>query len=101
MVEIHLCVQNHEPRHILSIPLQDIRRLSLRPLKWLHFAAFTVLGAKGNLSETAGGDTVDYENVTVGDLAEDKKYYFTPEGKVHIPDYMLLLMCMNRGVESY
>jgi len=68
--------------HALAIPLEDVRRLSLRPLKWLRFVTFTALGAKGHLSDTPGGNIVDYENVSLADLAEDGNYYFTPEGKL-------------------
>jgi hypothetical protein len=38
----------------LSIPLSEVERLSIRPLKWLQFVAFTICGARGDLSLTPG-----------------------------------------------
>jgi hypothetical protein len=78
MVNVLLLKTDGEWIHALAIPLQDIERLSLRPLKWLRFATFAAVGAKGDLTEAPGGDVVDYENILLNDLAED--YYFTPEG---------------------
>lgn len=67
----------------LSIPRKDIQRLTLRPLKWLRYATFTVCGAKGDFSATPGGEIVDYENVLFDDLAD--KYYYTPNGVLVFP----------------
>lgn len=78
MVNVHLWKADGEWIHALAIPLQDIARLSVRPLKWLCFATFAAVGAKGTLSEAPGGDVANYENVLLNDLAED--YFFTPEG---------------------
>lgn len=69
--------------HVLSIPRQDIERLTLRPLKWLRFATFTVCGTKGDFSATQGGETVNYENVSFNNLAD--KYYYTPDSKLVLP----------------
>ena len=65
--------------HALAIPHQDIKRLTIRPLKWLQFATFTVCGAKGDLSATPGGEIVDYENVSFNNLVD--KYYYSPDSK--------------------
>ena len=56
----------------LNIPPEDIARLSLRPLKWLRFVAFAVLGAKGDLFDgpVPGSNIVNYESVSHADLAE-------------------------------
>lgn len=75
VAHIYLSTQGEsttEPEWIqaLSIPRQDIERLTLCPLKWLRFATFTVCGAKGDLSATPGGERVDYENVSFDDLAD-------------------------------
>ena len=78
MVNIHLLKTDGGWIHALTIPLQDIARLSLCPLKWLCFITFAAVGAKGNFSEAPGGNVINYENVLLDDLAED--YYFTPEG---------------------
>jgi hypothetical protein len=42
---------------------EDIRRLSLCPLKWLCFVTFAAFGAIGYLSDTPGGSVIYYENV--------------------------------------
>lgn len=85
MVSIYTKIRN-QWICVLEIPQEDIRRLSLKPLKWLRFVAFTVLGAKGHLHHDASGDhpiTADeYEAVLeVTDLAEG--YHFIPEGNAH------------------
>ncbi|KAI0291825.1 hypothetical protein BC826DRAFT_911990 [Russula brevipes] len=56
----------------------DIERLSLRPLKWLRFVAFAVLGVKGHLYDSPGGNVVDYGVLSPANLAKDY-YYFSPE----------------------
>ena len=65
----------------LNIPQEDIARLSLRPLKWLRFVAFAVLGAKGDLFDgpVPGSNIVNYESVLHAELAENY-YYFVPDG---------------------
>ncbi|KAI0291859.1 hypothetical protein BC826DRAFT_1186743 [Russula brevipes] len=68
----------------LAIPLEDIGRLSLRPLKWLRFVAFAVLGVKGHLYDSPGGNIVNYGHVSLADLADN--YYFSPEGVYHLVD---------------
>jgi hypothetical protein len=77
MVNIHLQMDGHWIC-ALAIPLEDIGRLSLRPLKWLRFVAFAALGVKGHLYHSPGSNIVDYENVSLADLADN--YYFNPEG---------------------
>ena len=77
MVSVYVRKGDDEWIHALAVPLEDIRRLSLRPLKLLRFVTFTALGAKGDLPDTPGGN-VDYKNVSRADLAEDNSY-FTPE----------------------
>ena len=69
--------------HALSIPRKDIERLTLRPLKWLRFAAFTACGARSDFSATPGGELVDYENISFDNLAD--KYYSTPRSKLVPP----------------
>ncbi|KAI0002169.1 hypothetical protein BJV74DRAFT_894451 [Russula compacta] len=86
MVNIHLRKTDGTWIHALIIPLEDIGRLSLCPLKWLRFAAFAAVGAKGHLSDTPGGNQVNYENVSLADLAENDNYYFSPEGDYRLVD---------------
>jgi len=91
MVNIHLRKGDGQWIHALAIPLEDIGRLSLRPLKWLRYVTFTAVGAKGHLSDIPGGNVIDYENVSFADLGEDDNYYFTPEGNTPTPPTILYL----------
>jgi len=79
MVNVYVSLPNAGWVHLLSIPLEDVWRFSLHPLKWLRYATFAVLGAKGHLCETPGGNIVDYENVS---FTDKENYYFTAEGDV-------------------
>ena len=93
VVHIYLSTQDAlatEWIHALFIPRKYIERLTLRPLKWLRFATFTVCGAKGDLSAIPGGKIVDCENISFDDLAD--KYYYTPDGKLVLP---VLLISSN------
>ncbi|KAI0287844.1 hypothetical protein BC826DRAFT_737455 [Russula brevipes] len=84
MVNIHLRKMDGSWMCALAIPLEDIGRLSLRPLKWLRFATFAALGVKGHLYDAPGGNIVDYGNVSLADLADN--YYFSLEGEYHFVD---------------
>lgn len=90
MVNIHTRKEGVEEWvHALAIPPQDIHRLSLRPLKWLRFVTFTVVGGRGNLFDAPDGNLVDYENVSLDDIAESANYYFVPEGNAPPPNHSL------------
>jgi len=85
--------------HALTIPLQDIDRLSLRPLKWLRYVTFTVVGARGNFFDAPDGNLVDYENVSLANIAENSNYYFVPDGNdSHTSNYSLLTRLRDRGL---
>ncbi|KAI0284486.1 hypothetical protein BC826DRAFT_1179330 [Russula brevipes] len=84
MVNIHLRKMDGSWMCALAIPLEDIGRLSLRPLKWLRFATFAALGVKGHLYDAPRGNVVDYGNVSLADLADN--YYFSLEGEYHFVD---------------
>ena len=63
----------------LAIPESDIRRLSLRPLKWLRYVCFAFCGVHGDLCDSPRGDPVDYEAIVHEDpIAQD--YYYIPRG---------------------
>ena len=82
MVNIHLKrEQNDEYMLALSIPLEDIQRLSIRPLKWLRFVTFAVCGVTGELSPTPNGPVIEYQNVGFDSLADE--YYYKPDGMLH------------------
>lgn len=57
----------------LTIPVEDIKRLALRPLKWIRFVAFAIVGARGHLHTSPERELVDYE--TGFDLLADDYYY--------------------------
>ncbi|KAF8138962.1 hypothetical protein EV363DRAFT_1445730 [Boletus edulis] len=85
MVNIYMRnLSNNQWIRGLEIPLEDIERLSSRPLKWLRFVAFAVLGAKGDLFDTPDGNIVHYETVSFADLAES--YYFFHDRCYHLVD---------------
>ena len=73
----------------LSVPLNDLQRLSIRPLKWLRFATFAVCGARGDLSLSPGGPTVNYDATEIGE-----SYYYTHSGETY-------LVCHLLGVTIY
>ncbi|KAM6493156.1 hypothetical protein JOM56_011290 [Amanita muscaria] len=79
MVDIYLKVDNSNTfLHFLSIPLSDIHRLSIRPLKWIRFVAFSICGSHGHLRSTTAVNAlpVDYNN---SNLVESSTYYYIPE----------------------
>jgi hypothetical protein len=85
MVNIHLRPPDGGPYILaLSVPSSDIQRLSVRPLKWLRFVTFTVCGAHGDLSATADGPAVDYDNITHADIAQDQAYYYIAQGETSL-----------------
>ena len=75
MVNVYVKVDN-QWIHTLAIPLEDIDRLSLRPLKWLRFVVFTVVGARGHLFDAPDGSLVDYENVSLPYIAKECQLLF-------------------------
>ena len=80
MVDIYLSIEDRQIL-ALSIPIVDIERLSLRPVKWLRFVIFTICGVRGDLATTPNGPPVDYDTSTLDNI--DEAYYFIPEGNIH------------------
>jgi len=74
MVEIHLH-DNGSYIPFLSIPPSDVRRLSLRPLKWIRFVMFSICGARGHLSAIPDGPPVDYASTET-----NAEYYYKSDG---------------------
>ena len=74
MVDIYLDFD--APLLLLSIPSDDIQRLSYRPLKWLRFVTFAICGARGDLLQSHSGPIVDYEATNVVG-----PYYYRPTGE--------------------
>ena len=58
----------------LQIPLDIINVLCLRPLKYLHFLGWCILGAEGRLALELNGDGID----TDGDPVDREIYYYVP-----------------------
>ncbi|KAH9022934.1 hypothetical protein EDB84DRAFT_1274435, partial [Lactarius hengduanensis] len=83
MVEIYLNVDGSQ-LSFLSIPLDDVRRLSTRPFKWLRYVLYCICGARGDLSASQGGPPVDYDSTK---LADDAIYFYEPSGQCIFVDY--------------
>ncbi|KAH9046804.1 hypothetical protein EDB84DRAFT_1624093 [Lactarius hengduanensis] len=77
MVEIHLNVGG-SPFSFLSIPLDDVQRLSIRPFKWLRYVLYSICGARGDLYARLGDPPVDYNST---ELADHVIYFYEPSGK--------------------
>ena len=76
-VEIYLVTRDVSVS-FLSIPIKDVKRLSVRPFKWLRFVVYCICGAPGQISAKARGDPVEYESTELADA--NVRYYF--QGKV-------------------
>ena len=76
-VDIYLKVDGLEVC-FLSIPYDDVQRLSVRPFKWMRFVMFCVCGARGDLSATSDGPPVDYDSTSLTDITE---VYYKAQGK--------------------
>jgi len=74
MVEIYL-----DSLLLLSIPSDDIQRLSYRPLKWLRFVTFTICGARGDLLQSHNGPIVNYDTTSINNVVGP--YYYRPIGE--------------------
>ncbi len=78
-VEIYL-VTGEVQVSFLRIPIKDVKRLSVRPFKWLRFVMYAICGAPGKISATPDGDPVEYNSTELADV--DAEYYYKPRGKV-------------------
>ncbi|KAH8994519.1 hypothetical protein EDB92DRAFT_286656 [Lactarius akahatsu] len=76
MVEIYLNVDGF-PFSFLSIPLDDVQRLSIRPFKWLRYVLYSICGARGDLYARLGDPPVDYDST---ELADHLIYFYEPSG---------------------
>jgi hypothetical protein len=80
MLHIYLSLpESPLPFPFLSIPFNDVQRLSIRPFKWLRYVMYSICGAKGDLFEMPEGPAVDYESTAIDD---DIRYYYRPSGEV-------------------
>ncbi|KAF8710165.1 hypothetical protein AX14_013339 [Amanita brunnescens Koide BX004] len=67
-------LQNGNSFFYLEIPLDTTNSLCLRPLKYLHFLGWCILGVEGVLAFQAGGDGIG-DN---GDLTNRRIYHYVP-----------------------
>jgi hypothetical protein len=78
MVDVYL-LDSDNPLLLLSVPLDDIRRLSHRPLKWLRYVVFTICGARGHLLHSHNGPIVNYATISINNISGP--YYYQPTGE--------------------
>ena len=76
-VEIYL-VTGEVQVSFLRIPIKDVKRLSVRPFKWLRFVMYAICGTPGKISATPDGDEVEYDRTELANV--DIQYYY--QGKV-------------------
>ncbi|KAN0130746.1 hypothetical protein V8E53_011421, partial [Lactarius tabidus] len=83
MVNIHLNVDG-PPLLFLTIPNDDVLRLSIRPYKWIRYVLFSICGARGYLSTAPNGQSVDYDSTS---LSDDIDLYYNPSELCLFVDY--------------
>ena len=65
-------------KNTLIIPFDKCTTLSVYPLKWLRFVAYTIYGQEGYISSSQHGDEIkDYTS----DI-EARSYYYVSDGKL-------------------
>ncbi|KAN0130740.1 hypothetical protein V8E53_011415 [Lactarius tabidus] len=83
MVNISLNI-NGPPILFLTIPNDDVLRLSIRPYKWIRYVLFSICGARGDLSTVPNGQPVDYDSTS---LADDINLYYNPSERCLFVDH--------------
>ncbi|KAF8645551.1 hypothetical protein AX16_007742 [Volvariella volvacea WC 439] len=58
----------------LEIPNERVQSLCKKPLKWLHYAAWCILGLEGHISSQPGGETLDEDSMNT--LPSGSVYYY-------------------------
>ena len=101
MVNIYLKIKEKQVL-ALSIPLNDIEKLSIHPIKCLQFVTFAICGVCGDLSVMPNGPPVDYTSVSLADHIH-QDYYYTPEGNIHGSQICrsLLILCFHATIGNY
>jgi hypothetical protein len=78
---------------LLSIPITDFDRFTLRPLKWLRYLAYTVYGRQGKLFKDALGQCeVNYNLAILEDC-----YYFSSDSK---PYFLVNLHLLSASYQT-
>jgi hypothetical protein len=80
MVNVFLIIPLGLPISFLSIPLDDIERLAVYPLRWIRYVMFSICGVRGVLSELPEGDAVDYDTTDFSLVGS--AYYYRADGKL-------------------
>ncbi|KAH9174959.1 hypothetical protein EDB89DRAFT_1904173 [Lactarius sanguifluus] len=83
MVNVHLNVDG-STFLFLSIPDSDVRRLSIRPFKWLRFVMFSICGTHGHLSMMPDGPAIDYNSTSLNGIVDLR---YEPSGNFIFVDY--------------
>jgi hypothetical protein len=83
----------------IRIPKERIRLFSLRPLKWLRFVGYIISGSEGDLSTTAGGETVAYDEINSHSSIESA-YYFRPRSESPSSQSFHILKSANLDISA-
>ncbi|KAF8588445.1 hypothetical protein K439DRAFT_1658456 [Ramaria rubella] len=70
--------------HVLSIPLEECFRFSLKPLKWLRYLGYAIYGGAGRLETGTSEDHL--QEVDYGGAIEARQYYFRSEDPLRFVD---------------
>ena len=89
-----ILLQDKNSQFYLDIPLNTIESLCLKPLKYLLFLGWCILGVEGVLEH--GGEEVD----TDGILGAHEIYYYVAEDDSMFSLTMPLLLCAQNTSES-
>jgi hypothetical protein len=83
----------------LRIPIKDVKRLSVRPFKWLRFVMYAICGTPGNISATPDGDEVEYDLTELAGV--NNEYYY--QGKVLFlyVDFLLTAIAASQENPSF
>ncbi len=97
-VEIYL-VTGEVQVSFLRIPIKDVKRLSVRPFKWLRFVMYAICGTPGKISATPDGDEVEYDRTELANV--DIQYYY--QGKVLFlyVDFLLTAIAASQENPSF
>ena len=78
MINIRLNHHDQPQVPFLTIPRNDVKRLSNSPFRWIRYVMFAICGARGDISMTPDGPPVNYDDILLEDGAN---LYYTPSGK--------------------
>ena len=95
-VELHMQI-NDAYMPVLSIPVTDCNRFSLKPLSWLRFLGYSIYGRIGDISSTPDGPPIDYQMA----VQAGTHYYFTsPGAHISLDTGFKLIILFNRDASA-